>query len=254
MKATLQKAIEEYIHAHCQHEHIDNVWQSPVVKFANADNPLFHKLKELITENHYLPKDYLPNATTVVSYFLPFARPVGQSNVAHEESSPLWAQSYLNANVMAAKINQYLVDMLRRQGVAACVPTDAGMISMEVPKSRWSQRHVAYIAGHGTFGLNNMLISDKGSVGRYFSIITYLDVPADPVVQEERCLFKKNGTCKLCVQHCFTGALTESGFDRFKCLAQCMKNDAIYPGADVCGKCVVELPCSHRETKTTGPL
>lgn len=247
MKATLEKAIEDYIHAHCQQKRIDNVWQHPVVKFASAASPLFRKLQELVTENHYLPQDYLPNATTVVSYFLPFTRNVGQSNVPHDVSSPLWVQSYLNANVIAAQINEHLVDMLQQQGIAACIPHDAGMISMEIPRSRWSQRHVAYIAGHGTFGLNNMLISDKGSVGRYFSIITCLDVPADPLVQEERCLFKKNGTCKLCVQRCFAGALAEDGFDRFKCLEQCMKNEAIYPGADVCGKCVVELPCSHRQ-------
>lgn len=245
MRTELSNAIWHFMEEHCRTKGISNVWQQPVVKFAHASHPLFARLKELVTEEHYLPQDYLPGASIVVSYFLPFSRPVAQSNVEHRASSPLWAQSYLNANAMAVGINAFLVDFLRQRGVEACVPTDAGMISLEAPRSRWSQRHVAYIAGHGTFGLNNMLISDKGSVGRYFSIITRLDVPADPVVQEERCLFKKHGACKLCVGRCFTGALTENGFDRFRCLAQCLENDALYPGADVCGKCVVELPCSR---------
>ena len=45
--------------------------------------------------------------------------------------------------------------------------------------------------------------------------------------------------------------MTDEGFDRFKCLRQCLKNMARYPGADVCGKCIVELPCSYGIPKTT---
>lgn len=245
MKIVLEKAIWGFITAYCHQNKCTNLWQNPVVKFADAANPLFQQLSTLVIEQHHVPQDYLKQATTVMSYFLPFVRSVGQSNREHEPCSTLWATAYLTANAMAAELNAFLVSMLREQGVAACVPTDAGMISEAVPKSRWSQRHVAYIAGHGTFGLNNMLISDRGSVGRYFSIITCLKVEPDPLVQEQRCLFKKYGTCKLCVQRCFTGALLEKSFDRFKCLEQCLKNDARYAGADVCGKCVVELPCSH---------
>lgn len=245
MKTVLEKAIWDFIAIYCQQKSLPNLWQQPVVKFADAANPLFPQLSTLVIEQHHVPQDYLSTATTVVSYFLPFVRSVGQSNRDHEPCSALWATAYLNANAMAVELNGFLVDVLHKQGVTACVPTDAGMISEAVPKSRWSQRHVAYIAGHGTFGLNNMLISDKGSVGRYFSIVTDLKIQPDPLVQDERCLFKKHGTCGLCVQRCFTGALTTTGFDRFTCLAQCLKNDARYAGADVCGKCVVELPCSH---------
>ena len=107
------------------------------------------------------------------------------------------------------------------------------MISEENPRSRWSQRHVAYLAGHGTFGLNNMLISDAGSVGRYFSIVTGLELPVGGPVLQERCLWKQDGSCGLCVQRCEAGALTTESFDRFKCLARCLENMQKYPGADV---------------------
>lgn len=247
MKKMLENVLWEFINKYCQQNAIRNVWQCPVMKFASAANPLFAELKTLIVHNHYLPSDYLPNANTVISYFLPFVRRVGQSNLGERPCSALWAEAYIHANAMAVELNGHLVDTLRAQRVEACIPSDVGMISNELPKSRWSQRHVAYIAGHGTFGLNNMLISDEGSVGRYYSLITSLEVPADRLVHDERCLYKKSGTCKLCVQRCFAGALTENGFDRGKCLEQCMKNDALYRGADVCGKCVVELPCSHKK-------
>lgn len=86
------------------------------------------------------------------------------------------------------------------------------MINDGFPRSKWSQRHVAYVCGHGTFGLNNMLISDRGCVGRYYSIITALPIETDPVVTEERCLYKRNGGCKLCVKRCVAEALTEKEF------------------------------------------
>ena len=144
-------------------------------------------------------------------------------------------------------INEQLVHHIRQElGYNAAVPVDAGMISMEEPRSRWSQRHVAYLAGHGSFGKNNMLISDKGSVGRYFSVVTALNVTPDVPVLQERCLWKQDGSCGLCMSRCHAGALTEAGFDRFRCLEQCLVNMKRYPGADVCGKCTVELPCSYQ--------
>ncbi len=36
-----------------------------------------------------------------------------------------------------------------------------------------------------------MLISEKGCVGRYYSIVTRLDIEADSIIEEERCTFKK---------------------------------------------------------------
>lgn len=217
---------------------------TPIVKFADAKNPLFNKLKEIVFEEHYIPSDYLPNATIIVSCFLPFKKEVGLSNVANTECSYEWAIAYIETSKMIVEINKYLVEMLNEQKIEACIPTNAGMISEKNPKSRWSQRHIAYIAGHGTFGLNNMLITEKGCVGRYFSIVTNLDVNADSVVSEERCIYKKTGKCQLCVKRCPADALAVNGFNRFKCLEQCKKNENIYKGAHACGKCVVGLPCS----------
>ena len=245
MKKVIETSIWDFICNYCDVHKINNIWENPIVKFADVNNSLFLSLKEIVIEDHYLPSDFMPNTTIVVSYFLPFKDEVGQSNVASTEISYEWATAYIETNKMAVEINKYLVEMLKEQNIDACIPINAGMISNQNPKSRWSQRHVAYIAGHGTFGLNNMLISEKGCVGRYFSIITALEVEADKVVGEERCIYKKTGKCQLCVKRCPADALTVSGFDRFKCLEQCMKNDKLYKGADVCGKCVVGLPCSR---------
>ncbi|MBQ6833221.1 MAG: epoxyqueuosine reductase [Lachnospiraceae bacterium] len=248
MKKKFENVIWNLMEQYCQEKTVPNMWEKPVVKFASASDSKFFELREVVVPEHYVPTDYLKDAVTVLSYFLPFKREIPQTNVEGFGCSEVWANSYLITNDMFGYINEHLVTAIREMGFDAAVPHDAGMISMEVPKSRWSQRHVAYIAGHGTFGLNNMLISDKGSAGRYNSIVTTIPVEADAVPTEERCLYKKNGSCGLCVKRCMTGALTVDGFDRFKCLEMCLENEKKYPGADVCGKCVVELPCSHMES------
>ena len=149
---------------------------------------------------------------------------------------------------MAAQVNQRLCQFIQGLGYDAAVPVNAGTISPQQLVSRWSQRHVAYIAGHGTFGRNNMLISDQGCAGRYYSIVTTLPVPPDSRPEGERCLHKRNGSCGLCMARCPMGALSPEGFLRERCYARCMENMALQgpDGEDVCGKCLAGLPCSHR--------
>lgn len=242
IQAEIQKLIEEY----CINAGIPDLWREPVIKYGDVKSPLFIKLKELVDPNHYQPLDYLPQATVVLSYFLPFKKDVMESNVKGTVISEQWALAYEHSNKMASYINENLCNFINELGYKACPPSDIGMINDGFPRSKWSQRHVAYICGHGTFGLNNMLISDKGCVGRYYSIITALPVTADPIVTEERCLYKQNGSCKLCVKRCVAEALTENEFNRLKCLEQCNINEEIYPAAGACGKCVVGLPCSFK--------
>ena len=246
MRQILEDKLWELILEDCREHEQQILWKKPLVRFADAYHPGFRELGRIVEESHHLPQDYLPEAKTVVSWFLPFLPEVGKDNLPGSLSSSLWAEGYLRANEMAARVNEKLVRFLQRElGCEAAVPRDAGMICPDTPVSRWSQRHVAYLAGHGTFGINNMLISDAGTVGRYFSVVITLDVAPDSPVREERCPGKRNGTCGLCIRRCEAAALTEAGFDRFACLAQCLKNMALYPGADVCGKCTVELPCSY---------
>lgn len=248
----MEEKIWQLILGYCRQRDLPVIWKKPIVRFADVANPGFSQLQDLADSAHHLPQEYLPAAKNVISWFLPFLPEVGRGNLEGKLSSPQWASAYLVTNEMATKINQQLAAYIQEElGFEAAVPSDAGMIGTDNPRSRWSQRHVAYLAGHGTFGLNNMLISDAGTVGRYFSVVTALDIAPDAPVTEERCLWKKDGTCGACVMRCETGALTAAGFDRFACLVQCLINMERYPGADVCGKCIVELPCSYGIPKQT---
>ena len=246
MHRLMEEKIWQLAGQYCKEKKLPNLWRKPIVRFADANHPGFARLQQIVTPEHHLPQDFLSESKNVLSWFLPFQLQVGRNNLEGSLSSAQWADAYLVTNEMAAWINQQLVSYIREELESdAAIPQDAGMISMENPRSRWSQRHVAYLAGQGTFGKNNMLISDVGSVGRYFSIVTTLETATDEPRTQERCLWKRDGSCGLCMARCEAGALTEDGFDRFRCLAQCLVNMERYPGADVCGKCTVELPCSY---------
>lgn len=245
MRKVFETLILNAIQRYCTENGLQHIWKRPIVRFADAADPGFEALRRTVTPAHHLPADYLPDARTVISYFLPFTEELADGNLPGANASPAWARAYLDTNRMAVSINEALIGYICSLGCNAAQPADAGMISPDNPRSRWSQRHVAHIAGHGAFGLNNMLISDAGCVGRYFSIVTDMPLDPDDIVLQERCLYKRDGSCGLCIERCAAQALTYDGFDRFKCLERCMENDAIYPGADVCGKCIVALPCSH---------
>lgn len=248
LKETIRRGISGFLEADRAANATAPIRRRPLVGFADAGHPGLRRLRELVDPEHFMPGDFLERATVVVSYFLPFIKPVGDGNVAGRMASNEWAQAYLVTNRLAARLNLHLVALLAESGYRAAAPDPArtGLLGADRLWSRWSQRHLAYFAGLGTFGLNNMLIGAEGCCGRYFSIVADLPAKPDEPLAGEYCLYKRDGGCKACVSKCAAAALTVDGFDRERCYGQCLENEAVHPGADVCGKCVTGLPCSFR--------
>lgn len=235
--------------------------------FGNANHPGIAGLKELVHPEHDMPWDVLPNAKTIIAYFMPFREEIAESNRKGRLSSEEWAKAYEKTNAFLYEMNDKLIAWLAEQDISAAVSPAAGMYDDSVLKSRWSQRHIAYYCGLGTFGINNMLITKEGCCGRISTVITDLDVEFDPVIEEEYCLFKRDGSCGACVRRCPTQALTENGYDRWKCNEICDENAAVHVGycdtpsytlssdneligSNTCGKCVVGVPCTFRIPKS----
>lgn len=263
---------------------VRNLWQEPIVGFAAAESEYIDSLKQIVHPDHQMPKDVLPGAKTVIAYFVPFSKWVAKSNSeagadagadhgdAANLASPQWAESYELTNAMFARLNEHIIQVIRDSGHEAATAPEAQVFYRDEVISHWSFRHLAYAAGLGTFGLNNMLITDKGCSGRFNTVITDIDVEPDQPKEAEACLFKKNGTCGACMVKCPAGAISEKGFDRHKCYEQCLKNAAIYTefgssyagkqeegatgadaqnpeqviGSEVCGKCIAGMPCAYR--------
>lgn len=229
--------------------------------FADANHPEIIRLKDRISPLHGLPCEVLPNAKTVIAYYVPFTGELAETNrQTGDIASPEWALAYEETNAMFKELNSALTVELANMGITARVAPQTATFDREKLISGWSHRHFAWAAGLGTFGINNMLITKKGCCGRYSSIVTDFETEHGSPLKEEYCLFKRNGKCGVCMKRCPSGALTPEGFDRHKCYAVLLKNADIYnslgtsytdengkavsSGSDVCGKCVTAIPCA----------
>ncbi|MGM0502586.1 MAG: epoxyqueuosine reductase, partial [Bacillota bacterium] len=72
MKEQIKKLIKQYVKQYSEKEEIETNWKTPIVKFANANDEMFAELKEAVRPTHAMPQDFLDDAQTVISYFLPF--------------------------------------------------------------------------------------------------------------------------------------------------------------------------------------
>lgn len=250
MKEIVTNLIQAYVDEYPHKNKTKTSWRKPLVGFAAVDNPIIKDLKNIIIETHYSPEEILEKPRTIISYFIPFKEELGNSNldVVDDYASLDWAIAYEETNKMMLDLNEYLIEELKKLNYRAAYPKVAGIISEEVLYSNWSQRHIAYCAGLGTFGINNMLIGPMGCCGRYNSIVTDLDVVPDKPLQEENCLYKKNGSCGVCLRNCYMNALSETGFKREICNIAIDRNAEKYGRTrSSCGKCVVGLPCTYRQ-------
>lgn len=245
MRAKLESVIGEYLGEH----DVDGIWGSPIVGFADARSDGFRALSETVHPDHLMPGDILPGATVVVSIFVPFDRRVSDSNRDGDVPSDIWASAYRETN----SISKGMLDCLRSHiidmGYHAEVPFDTGRHN-DSTYSVWSQRHIARLAGLGTFGMNNMLITSAGCCGRFYSLVTDLDVPPDRPPDKDRCLYRIDGSCGVCTRRCIAHALGPDGFDRMACDRVCRRSERDI-GEDVCGKCTVGIPCAHRDPSVT---
>ncbi|MBT3233977.1 MAG: epoxyqueuosine reductase [Calditrichaeota bacterium] len=222
-------------------------WQEPIIGFASTEDVIFVKLRQWTSQEHLMPEDILVNAATVVVYFIPYRKEVGKSNNKGRNASQIWGEAYIKTNSLSSKIKPEMKALFEGKGFKCEFTPATHNFTPEKLISNWSHRHLAYIAGIGTLGKNNMLITQKGCSGRLESFIT--DCRLEPTKRPEQdfCLSKLNYTCDKCLKRCVNDSLSKSGFDRFRCYEMCLENDAHLSNiglSDVCGKCLIGIPCA----------
>jgi len=235
--------IKQFVKNYQKTRIVETKWKEPLVAYADALDKQFLSLKEIVSPSHALPQDFLPDAKTVVTYFIPFDDIISESNVSGKVSSKLWSTAYKETNQLIHELNVFISIELKKSGFSSTIIPATHNFDKVKLISDWSHRHVAYIAGLGGFGLNNMLITDMGCCGRVGSLVTNLKLEPTERTGKEYCLYKYNGSCKKCIDRCVNRALTVEYYDRNKCYEACLNNDKMGL-ADVCGKCLVGLPCS----------
>jgi epoxyqueuosine reductase QueG len=250
MKKSITEEIQKYICNYSEKNDVGNFWRTPLVGYAYANDSLFEELKSVVSPSHAHPKDLLPKAKTVIAFFIPFIKEIPKSNIKEKYCSDLWAESYIATNLLIKDLSIHLDKFLFEQGHQSKVIPATHNFDEEKLISDWSHRHIAYIAGLGTFGMNNMLITAEGCGGRLGSLITTAEISPSSRPDHEYCLYKFDQSCKRCIERCVNHAFADMQFDRFRCYEMCLHNDERlkkFGTTDVCGKCLVGVPCTFTD-------
>ena len=248
----VEEFVTEYPKAHSVRTH----WRKPIVGIADAKDPLYAELKTIISPSHAMPEDLIAGAKSVIAVFVPFEESVGKSNTGGGEVSKEWDYAYIETNEMLNSLAAYMYEKITAAGHQATNLPATYNYDEERLISDWSHRSSAYIAGIGKFGINNMMITEQGSCGRYTSIVTDWELEPTKRSEEEFCLYKINRSCKKCIEQCPVGAfsIAEDGevvYNRFACNAHLYEgvHEEKMEGSETCGKCMVGLPCSYKKPR-----
>jgi epoxyqueuosine reductase QueG len=249
-------------------------WARPIIGFSNGADPLYKFFKEDIGDFYILPlefmehayeKEYDPSNLTVISWILPQTEATKKDHRKETHfPSERWARSRIFGEKFNIKLRKHLVKKFGEHGYDAVSPMISPLWKSANSKkygysSNWSERHAAYTAGLGTFGLSDGLITPIGKAMRTGSII--VDSYIEPSIRSytnhnEYCLFLTEGTCGRCIDRCPIGAITEKGHNKVICRKYVNMTRRFVPkfyGFDGygCGFCQTGVPCESGIPKKT---
>jgi ferredoxin len=255
----------------------------PLVGFVDGNDPIFQDFKDetIIGEFHFTPEEALTtylkrqhkslkkkklSSLSVISIVFTATNKTRLSNRPESiMASPRWQYAFDRGVTFMESTLEYLVSLLEALGHQAVAPicTKPPLFLWRLfggPTSDWSEKHITYAAGLGTFGLNSGLITPRGAALHCGSVITDLALKPTPRVYENylaNCLYYRNGSCQRCVQRCPSGALSKQGYDSRKCffyhefelprISKDLGRDHEGGGhPPVCSLCQTKVPCENR--------
>ncbi|MGQ9509631.1 MAG: epoxyqueuosine reductase [Thermodesulfobacteriota bacterium] len=252
-------------------------WEEPLIGFASGEDPLFYEFKSIIGPFHLTPREILAatlrergrepsplemDQVSVLSWVLPAFEDTRRSNRWETQfPSKLWAYTKDYGESCNNALRRHIVQFLQGLGYEAVAPVLLPSYkSFQDEKvgwtSPWSERHVAYVCGLGTFSLSDGLITPKGMAVRIGSVVTSLKLkPTERKYRhfKEHCLQFRNEKCGKCIDRCPAGAISEKGHNKDQCheylhsntlKAKRLEYGLIDPSPS-CGLCQTGVPCEH---------
>lgn len=247
----------------------------PIFAVQRAEHPAFAELARLIP-GHATPCSLLKNRVStsgewsVVSLAFPSREWIVRESALVSGFPPKsWFEGKVAAMNGMASFAACLVAVLRADGVETLNPPSPGdgvfVARLNESGARydttWSERHVAYATGLGTFGLHGAIITDAGCVHRLKSLLIRARFDEFDSVNEHpfgNCLYCMKKTCGACIGRCPTGAVSEQGHDPVACEEHAKGRNSQRVrdeyGLDVpgCALCMNGIPCSRRNPMKTG--
>jgi hypothetical protein len=242
-------------------------WGEPIIGFSNGADPLYHFYKQDIGNFYLLPVEFLrhkhpdkkfdPNKLTIISWILPKTEKTKKDHRKETHfPSERWARSRIFGEEFNTKLRRYLEIELENMGIEAVAPMNSSIWKSEKSEkysfaSNWSERHAAYAAGLGTFGLSDGLITPYGKAIRAGSLIANIFLEPNKRPYEDHhayCLFFQDGSCLKCVDRCPIGAISKNGHNKLICqkyVSMTRKYVTKHYGFEGygCGLCQTDVPC-----------
>lgn len=213
---------------------------APVERWVKPPSNSPNKFKEWIPKEFW-PQSIFPGTQTVIVIGFPVELPIVET-----APSIHYNEHYNTVNRILDEKAYEISSFLNAMGhPSVSIPRD-GYGSIDVllkkPLTFFSHKHAAYLAGLGTFGENNVLLTCKyGPRVRFTSIFTSLDIEGDPIMEEELCVH-----CKACVHHCPVSAIKSMDsdyikvIDKLKCAKRSKKLRSEFRSP--CGICIKVCP------------
>ena len=243
-------------------------WAKPLVGFCRGDDPVFEQLKEAVGPHHWTPREAYMMAfpedsasagdLSVIVWILPQTEANKRDNRGQTRlPAERWARSKHYGESFNAGLRKYVAETLSAEGYPSCVPTRFDQFrTVETEKfgraSTWSERHMGYAAGLGTFGLCDGLITPLGKAMRAGSVVARLRVqPTERPYADHHayCLYYSHNQCGHCMPRCPVGAITADGHDKVKCAryldskTRPFINEEFGFNEQACGLCQTAVPC-----------
>jgi len=250
----------------------DTYYEEPIIKFADTEDPLFEEYKKIIGEHHLTPKEAFKKAFgedsykggTVISVVLPINEKIRKSNRSQKElASKEWTLARtFGDEIFKSSFAKHLENFSYEMGYKTIAPYYSEGFKIHTdstgPTSNWSERHIAYVAGLGTFSINDGFITEKGIAVKLVSFITELKLTPDVRVAKnhlENCLLCSEGICGACIKRCPVNAISKEGHDKIKCYKYVYGDEsrklaesygASPKAGSGCGLCQTGVPCEGR--------
>lgn len=206
------------------------------------DEQLQNEFEAQELEQRLSPFHYMEDGKTILSIAFPYY---------HEEET----KNENGFSIYTTRADYHRVVKSYLEQIAAFIESLGGKAVTLVDSNTLPERYIAYIAGVGTIGKNNMLITKKyGSYVFLGEIITDLEIPCkEQHTRADLLKYELCGSCEICLGECPTRSINKQRCNPNICLSYLTQKKALTLqqmkllkgnvfGCDYC-----QLKCPHNQ-------
>jgi epoxyqueuosine reductase QueG len=152
------------------------------------------------------------------------------------QPTPLYFHHYQRANILLDTIGLVVTSAIQDLGYRAMPIPASQVVDWKTQKGHLSHKHIAWAAGLGWIGRNNLLVNEQ--FGSRIRLVTILaDIPlviSSPAI-------KDCGSCLDCLSLCPAGAIKvrQEEFDHLRCYEQLRTfAKTLHLSHNICGVCI----------------